>query len=143
MKNFFTIFPLICTLVLTSNCGKKSINNGEDEQIKITASQVVNKANAACNSLSPEQSLQWLNDIIKKAEEDRLTKKHMGNYMGKIFLTSYQTRPVFYIKMTLGSGGIYAYIYDCNGNSVSIAGNEMTSFEQQAQQGTLIYSNTP
>lgn len=142
--NFFSnLMILICPILFSINCGKKSINDKEVDQIKNTAGQVVSKANVACNSLSPEQSLQWLSDIITKAEEDRRTKKYKGNYMGKIFLTSYLTQPVIYIRMALGSGGIFAYIYDCNGNNVSISGNDISSFEQQAQQGTLIYSNIP
>ncbi|MBS1574999.1 MAG: hypothetical protein JST09_06805 [Bacteroidetes bacterium] len=143
MKKHFNLLFLMCASLFVSQCGKKGIKENEERQINLTASQAVNKANTGCNLSSPEQALQWLSDVIKKAEEDRMTKKYMGNYMGKIFLTSYQSRPVIYIRMAMGSGGIYAYVYDCTGNTVSINDSEMISFEQQAQQGILIYSNIP
>lgn len=143
MKPFTRIFLLSCTFFLLSNCVKQSNDNGEEEQIGLAIDRVVNKANAACNSPAPQQSLGWLSDIIRKAEEDRLTLKHKGNYMGKIYLTSYQAQPVFYITMMMGSGGIYAYMYDCKGSRIYIAESDVTSFYQQAQQGTLIYSTMP
>ncbi len=45
--------------------------------------------------------------------------------------------------MALGSGGIYVYNYDCNGKAVIIEPNDITSFTQNAQMGSLIYSNVP
>jgi len=143
MKKYLNPLFLICTTLCISQCGEKSMKENEQVQIDVTAKQIVSKANAGCNLSSPDQDLQWLNDIIKKAEEDRLTKKHMGNYVGKIFLTSYQGKPVIYIRMALGSGGVYAYIFDCTGNSISISDSEILNFEQQAQQNTLLYSNIP
>lgn len=104
---------------------------------------VLAKANVSCRSANPGQTLQWLKDIIVKAEDDKQTKRYMGNYMGKIFLTSYNNLPIFYIKMAMGSGGIYAYTYDCNGKNVFIEPNDMSAFEQNAQKQTLIYSNVP
>jgi phosphoribosylformylglycinamidine (FGAM) synthase-like amidotransferase family enzyme len=113
-----------------------------NKQIDEKTQEVVTNANTICGSANPEQSLLWLKGIIQKAEEDRLTKKYMGNYMGKITSTSYRNEPVFYIRMALGSGGIYAYIYDCNGKTVYINPDDMLIFEQNAQQGKLIYSNS-
>lgn len=56
---------------------------------------------------------------------------------------AYQNQPVIYIQMALGSGGIFAYIYDCTGNSVSISENDLEDFVKQTQSGKLIYSNLP
>jgi hypothetical protein len=143
MKPLIKIFLLSCTLFLLTNCGKQSNDNGEEAQVELAIDQVVNKANVACNSPAPQQSLGWLGDIIKKAEEDRLTKKHMNQYIGRIFLTSYKSQPVFYIIMGMGSGGLARYVYDCAGSSVTISDSDFFAFEQQAPKGTLIYSNMP
>lgn len=142
MKKSSTIFYIIM-LLMACNCTRNK-NNSElqKQEIEVKTKEALTNANTACGFANPEQSLLWLKDIIQKAEEDKLTQKYNGNYMGKIFLTSYHNQPVFYIRMALGSGGIFAYVYDCNGITVSISQNEMTTFEQNAPQGKLIYSNT-
>lgn len=140
MKSLLSI--LLFTLII--GAGFKCIKNNSDlagEQTNIIIKEAITKANASCGSINPDQTLQWLKDIIVKAEEDKQTKKYMGNYMGKIFLTVYKNNPVFYISMAMRSGGIAAYIFDCNGTTVSIDPAD-TGFEQVAQK-SLIYSNVP
>lgn len=141
MKNYFATFSLLCALFLAAGCGEKSISDNEPEQMEFTIDKVITKANGACNSAAPEQSLQWLSDIIKKAEEDRLAKKYMGRYLGKIFLTSYKNQPIFYVRM--GMDSMYAQTYDCSGNSVIIPQSDVVDVFQKAEQGTLIYSHMP
>lgn len=134
-------FLLFTLMIFTGFKCSKNVSDLPSDQINIKIKEVITKANAACGSMNPDQSLQWLKDIIVKAEEDKETKKHLGNYMGKIFSTSYQNQPVFYISMAMGSGGIAAYIFDCDGIAVKIEPNDV-GFEQDAQK-TLIYSNVP
>lgn len=134
---------LFILMIFTGIRCTKNISNSTDEQINLKIKEVVAKANSPCGSVDSDQSLQWLKDIVRKAEEDKRTKKYLGNYMGKIFLTSYHNQPVFYITMILGSGGLYGYRYDCNGDNVTIPPNDIITFDQNAQKGTLIYSNVP
>ncbi len=125
----------IILFIFHFNCSKKNnadLLNQQTEHAMAIAGTICGSGN---------QSLQWLKEIISKAEEDKLTKKYDGNYMGKIITTSYQNQPIFYITMALGSGGIFAYTYDCNGKNVLISSDDLTAFEQNAQKGKLIYSN--
>jgi hypothetical protein len=143
MKSYLQYLLCIFILFSGNNCSKKDTFDSQSELNSRKTQEVITRANTICGSANPEQSLQWLKEIITKAEEDRLTKKYGGNYMGEIRSTSYNNQPVFYIRMLLGSGGIYAYIYDCNGKTVTISTDDMVEFEQNAQQGQLVYSNKP
>lgn len=134
---FFTL------MVFTGLKCSKNDSNLQGNQLNVTIKKTITMANVSCRSTNPDQSLIWLKDIIVKAEEDKATKKHLGNYMGKIFSTSYQNQPVFYISMAMGSGGIAFYLFDCNGITVRISPNDVIAFSQDAQKGTLIYSNVP
>lgn len=139
----FLLFIPICTLMLFAGLRcKKNISEEPQEQGNLILKEVVAKANISCGSLHPDQSLQWLKNIVTKAEEDKRTKKYLGNYMGKIFLTSYHNQPVFYIDMAMRSGGIAAHIFNCEGIAVKIESSD-TGFEQDEQKRTLIYSNVP
>ncbi len=138
----FSLAILFFTLMVFTgiNCSK----NADLSNDLLTTEQGIAKANAACGSAKQDQSLQWLKDIIVKAEEDKQSMKHKGNYLGRIFLSSYHEKPVFYIKMTMGSGGLYFYAFDCKGIAVKFDSNdEMLAFSQYGQKGTLIYSNVP
>ncbi len=143
MKTLLSILLFTLTAVTGLKCSKDEFNL-QGEQPNITIKEAITMANVSCRSTNPDQSLQWLKDIIVKAEEDKATKKHLGNYMGKIFATSYQNQPVFYISMAMGSGGLAFYLFDCNGITVRISPNDdVVAFSQGAQKGTLIYSNVP
>lgn len=141
MKPLLSFLLFILMIFTGLKCSKKNVSDLPGDQINIKVNEVITKANTSCGSTNPEQSLLWLKDIIVRAEEDNRTKKHLGNYMGKIFLTAYKNKPVFYINMAMGSGGIAAYIYDCSGIAVRIEPAD-TGFEQVAQK-SLIYSNVP
>lgn len=124
------------------NCSKSN-SDLPNNQLNETLKEAMTLANVPCGSSNPEQSLQWLKDIIMKAEEDKATKKYLGNYLGKIFSTSYQNQSVFYVSMAMGSGGLAFYLFDCNGITVKISPNDIVTFSQNAQKGKLIYSNVP
>ena len=141
MKNLLLIILFIIIILPGLKC-TKGVSDLPDDQTDLK--EVITKANKSCQSANPDQSLQWLKDIIVKAEEDKETKKHMGNYMGKIFSTSYQNQPVFYISMALGSGGVAFYLFDCNGITVRISpSDDVVIFSQNAKKDILIYSNVP
>lgn len=143
MKKHLLNLSYIFVLFAGYNCSNKDASDLQNDLAEVKIQEVVTSANTVCGSANPEQSLQWLKEIISKAEEDKETKKYSGNYMGEIRLTSYRNQPVFHIRMALGSGGVYAYVYDCDGKTVSINSDDMIEFEQSAQQGKLIYSNGP
>ncbi|KAA0988729.1 hypothetical protein [Dyadobacter aurulentus] len=70
-------------------------------------------------SVCDQNTMVWLSDMLTKAEEDRISKTHKGNYIGMISLIRYKGQPVVYTNFALGSGGIAFYLFDCNGNPVS------------------------
>lgn len=73
------------------------------------------KAQSVCD----QNKMVWLSDMLIKAEEDRISKTHKGNYIGIISLIKYKSQPVVYTNFGLGSGGIAFYLFDCDGNPVS------------------------
>ena len=142
MKNLRILF--VCLMIFAGiNCSKQVDDLPIDPPIakRITLKEAIAKANSACGFANPDESLQWLKDIIVKGEEDIETMKHMGNYKGIIYSTTYQNKPVFYIRMAMGSGGLAVYIFDCTGTRVTISPNDVLAFSLEAQKGVLIYSN--
>ncbi|MCW3117326.1 MAG: hypothetical protein JWM28_1408 [Chitinophagaceae bacterium] len=84
----------------------------------------------------------WLSDIIKKADEDKANGKYLGNYIGTIYLGSYQNKPTFLIQMGMGSGGILYYAFDCSGQKIYPAIYPADAFySTTVDSGKLIYTN--
>ena len=135
MKNPLLLF---CTFLILAwiSCSKEA-DNLPDERVPVNLEEVLSKANAGCGFANAGQSLQWLEEIIVKGEEDIDTRKHMGNYLGRIFLTTYHDQPVFYVEMQMGSGGRPGHFLDCSGKAVAITAGDYP------QKGTLVYSNVP
>jgi hypothetical protein len=143
MRNLIWII-LFGLITITGFACSKNVSDLAVDEANIPINEALAKANSACESTNPEQSLKWLRDIVIKAEEDKKTSKHMGNYMGKIFSTSYQNKPVFFITMIMGSGGLAYYVFDCDGSKVNIIqGQDEITFSDRAEKGQLIYSNVP
>lgn len=145
-KNYKNYLPYLFYLLISLtgyNCSKKNECDLQNQRMNSKIQEVVASANAVCGAANPEQSLLWLKEIISKAQEDKNTMKHQGNYKGKIFSTSYHNQSVFYITMMMRSGGLYAYIFDCTGKTVTIEQNDVSDFSQNAEKGMLIYSNVP
>jgi hypothetical protein len=139
LKRMKKVIPtlLISFIILTGiNCTEKA-ENGPTDRVPVNLGEVLTKANSACGFASPEESLDWLINIIIKGEEDIETGKHKGNYVGKIILANHQNKPVFYVQMMMGSGGLPARLFDCSGTAVTVG------VEGYPQQGALIYSNLP
>ncbi|WP_439584059.1 hypothetical protein [Dyadobacter bucti] len=121
MKNLSkAIFSASLTVILflTTNCTNEGpIENpirGHDVQ------SALKRAQALCN----QNSMVWLSDMLRKAEEDRTNKTHKGNYIGIVSLIKYQGQPVVYTNFGMGSGGIAFYLFDCNGNPVNCEAND-------------------
>jgi hypothetical protein len=99
---------------------------------------------ANCGVKNPAQDLPWLKEIITKAEEDKATMAHKGNYLGTIYLDTYQNQSVFMIKMMMGSGGLYAYLFGCDGKRVAFSKEGVeTVFTDIEKRNNVLYTNIP
>ena len=81
MKNLLLIILFIIIILPGLKC-TKGVSDLPDDQTDLK--EVITKANKSCQSANPDQSLQWLKDIIVKAEEDKETKKLMNQVGGAI-----------------------------------------------------------
>ncbi len=134
MIKFITIgfFPL---LVLAS-CSEENLKQAS------VLSESISIAESACGTTE----LVWLQEIIKKAEEDKQNQTYKGNYIGRIYQEDYQGEVVFFVRMMMGSGGLYGYFYQCDGNQLDFSNDdpkEVESFLQSLEKGKIIYKNTP
>jgi len=68
--------------------------------------------NEACGCEDPTENIQWLKELVEKAETDST-----GNYWGTIYLDEYMGNDIFFIMMPMGSGGVIGYWYNCDGTS--------------------------
>lgn len=92
-----------------------------------------------CNS----EAMPWLSEMLQKAEEDRLYQEHMGQYTGYISVVQYKKEIYFYTTFPMGSGGIYAYIFDCNGTrQQSLPEEQLTYFHKTARNRNLVIYST-
>ncbi len=97
----------------------------------------IDTAQLICNN-----DLAWLKEIIKKGDEDLATKKYGGRYRGRIFLYAYNSTPLFFVEMSMGSNLAPGFIYDCSGSYYTIPGNGWGTWMSEAQEkGKLLYTN--
>ena len=117
----------------------------EDEQAtkpENTVSVAISKAEAICGTAE----LVWLQKIIEKAEEDKQDQVHQGNFMGRIYQGNYQNDYVIFVRMAMGSGGLYGYFYRCDGSQIDFSEDdpsEVETFLQGVEKNTPIYTNLP
>ncbi|NOY96574.1 MAG: hypothetical protein GXO81_09395 [Chlorobi bacterium] len=97
------LFPLLLIIFFTLSCKK-----GNDTYIK-----PLNVLNA-CGKEDPLNQLGWLNELANKSLNDK-----SGNYIGNIWIVSYEGSDIIVTDMALGSGGILYYFFDCNGDQCS------------------------
>lgn len=64
---------------------------------------------SACGYDDPLNQLEWLNELANKSLDDKT-----GNYIGSIWLITYENSDIIVTDMALGSGGIAFYFFDCN-----------------------------
>ncbi len=86
--------------------------------ISLIAVQIIscNKENKLiCNVEDPINELEWLNEIVSKAENDTT-----GNYQGDIYLETHNSNQVIFVDMSMDSGGLAGYWFNCDGSTLSI-----------------------
>ncbi|GAB2767703.1 hypothetical protein GCM10027275_07680 [Rhabdobacter roseus] len=95
------------------------------------------RARKACG----QNALPWLEDLLTKAEADRTSQAHQGQYIGTVSLIKYQGTPLFYTNFGLGSGGIAYYLFDCQGKPFFITGEDGAKVLGQAtKKENILYS---
>jgi len=102
---------------------------------------VLASAQSLCNS-----DLAWLEEIIVKADEDKATGKYQHQYMGRIYLTNYNNAPAFLVDMSMYSGGIAYYAFDCSGSRlypITVNGGRDEFSYKAINEGKILYSNMP
>ncbi|SFF17770.1 hypothetical protein [Spirosoma endophyticum] len=129
-KNIPALLILIGLVSTAQMCGKKDDVNPEFGQ-------------SSCGVKNPAKDLPWLKDIITKANEDKATMAHQGNYMGSIYLESLRDEPVFLVKMMMGSGGLAGYFFRCDGQRVYPTAEEITTVVAGYQNKKVVYANLP
>jgi len=119
-------------------CSKDSVDEDiPDSEFGFSVAEATSIARKACG----ETSINWLQDILTKAEEDRISKKYLGNYIGRISLTTFKDKPHFVVNMGMGSGGIAFYLFDCHGSLIQPQKNEVFPDFFSIDKGKVIYSS--
>ena len=88
----------------------------------------------ACGVDDPLNNLAWLNEIVNRANNGELM------YIGTIWLTEHEGQELIVTDMSMGSGGIAYYVFDCSGE---IAQLDYESFRLNLSDEDKIYSNMP
>jgi hypothetical protein len=126
-----------CTLfliLLALGCQKEKIEIDNDLHD-------IEKSIAIARRACGVTALPWLSDMLTKAEEDRISKTHQGQYVGIISILKYQNTALFYTNFGLGSGGIAYYLFDCTGDRVyPTTADEGNIPAEASQRKNVIYS---
>lgn len=115
MKKSLTVLITLTNLLFLISCEKENINK------------------KACGVENPTTNLTWLSDIVTQAESDQT-----GNYIGKIWIKSYQGKDYVVTDMMLGSGGLMFHCFDCEGNFNPVDDIE---FYNSLTDQQLVYTN--
>jgi len=87
-----------------------------------------------CGCENPATELQWLKELIQKAETDTT-----GLYKGSIYFEVYNNEQVFYVMMPLEPvGHVLVPWFDCKGNPISLNPSDKLP---QPKLNHLIFSN--
>lgn len=87
-----------------------------------------------CGCKDPKNELQWLNELIQKAETDTT-----GLYKGSIYLEMYNNEQMFYVMMPLEPvGHVIVPWFDCDGNQITLKPSDR---RPQPKFNHLIYTN--
>lgn len=103
--------------------------------------KMIEQLKTACGT----SDLSWLEEIIVKAEEDNRSGTYQGNFMGTVYLEYYQNEPVVFVRMAMGSGGLYGYVYRCDGSRVDFDNDprQVETFFSKMKKNQIIYTNVP
>ncbi len=93
---------------------------------------------SACGKADPINELDWLNDLAYQALHDRT-----GNYLGNIWIISYNNSDIIVTNMALGSGGIMYYYFNCEGNKCPdlLTGLDIDDLQSYLTDSTKIFSS--
>lgn len=135
MKPLFSVSVLTFTALLVSCVSPEGIPEAD---LGLPASEAIAKAQSICG----QDEMDWLAEIIHKAEEDKNEMKHKGNYIGWISSTEFEGSTLFVVNMALGSGGLAFRLFDCNGDLVDYPSHaaEPPAFADPKGRGQIIYS---
>lgn len=134
--NFVKILIYSSLLLLLFQRCKEEISPLEEDVISL---EILEKLNNTCGA----SDFSWLREIIIKAEEDNRSRTYEGNYIGTIYLEYHQNEPVIFVHMSMGSGGLYGYLYHCDGSKVDLDPSQVETFFSNLKKDQIIYSNVP
>lgn len=141
MKGFFV---LVMALALVFGCQKADGNKPEMELHDIELAFQTALSGNACGGGA---SLSWFYDLLTKAEEDRVSMAHNGQYIGIISMIRYEGNTLFYTDFGLGSGGVLFYLFDCEGDivipSMLNKDDPFYFFREGEKKHNIIYSTLP
>lgn len=93
-----------------------------------------------------KKTMPWLSEMLQKAEEDRIYKKHNGQFIGRISVVQYKGNIYFLTTFSMGSGGFFFYLFDCNGiqQQSLLESDELVVFfyTNSLKRNLIIYSTT-
>lgn len=135
MVKLLTVGALL--LFIFNSCAEENYLS-EQESI---SSGGMSSIESACGTTE----LIWLQEIIEKAEEDKRSMAHIGNFLGTIYQESYKGMTVILVRMAMGSGGVAGYVFRCDGSRVDFNNDpqEVELFFKNAEKGPAIYTNVP
>jgi hypothetical protein len=87
-----------------------------------------------CDVTNAQENLPWLKAIIDLSKTDTT-----GNYLGAIYAEKYLNKDIIFINMSMGSGGLSGYWYNCDGSSIIFPSGTIPPISKNR----LIYSNLP
>lgn len=96
--------------------------------------EAIERARVVCG----KKKMEWLSELISKAEEDKNEMLHGGNFIGSIFLTEHKGKSLFVVDMAMGSGGVAYWMFDCEGKQVKLSNPEFMGDPRRNDK--LIYS---
>ena len=93
-----------------------------------------NNEKLICGVKNPLEELEWLKELVQKAETDTT-----GHYKGTIYLEKVGDEDAFFVEMSMGSGGIAGALYNCDGTQIKIDGQTVLP----PKRDSIIYRNIP
>jgi hypothetical protein len=87
----------------------------------------------ACDVNDIGNNLKWLNDIIVTSKNDK-----SGNYLGRIWYKKYNEQDIIVTDMSLGSGGVAYYCFNCSGENIII---EDMNFYHSLSEKDILWTN--
>lgn len=96
-------------------------------------------AQSACMNVP----VNWLGDLLVKAEEDRTTGAHQFQYRGKVAIMNFKNKTLFVVDFNQGSGGIMYYLYTCSGDFAVMTPDDAVQLTSMIPKAKVIYNNMP